>query len=449
MTGLSWQSLRTRLVAGSLAFLSRRSDRDVRDRQHLRADMESAISAQQYSTVSLIASEIHRSVNERSAILDRLARHWAATATCAAPAPRHCSSPRPARPAVQLGVVVECDGPAPGQHTVLPRPHRHRLRRPAFRLRCGRRQGRHQPATRRQRTGVRSSPTRPADPGAGRAPPGSVGRHQPQAKPNFLDQISTASTATGDFLSPTPDHAPSSPRPTSAGDADRPHQGQSGTTIISAGTKARVSRSARGGRGTVVVGQDRQHRLADAVGPAHPGSLPGRPADAQRLTSRRWRRTLLASLIAGWWVRRQLQPLERSAVLLDEMRQARVRASPSRSGGTTDRQSWPTPSTGCSSPSSTRKPCFAKGRHRAGAQDPRPHPRHGLSVLPAPEWYRRLPFASDAVRDIYRSALTWWNRRHQHPGAPRPRRPGTLLQLAPPVGHQHGTLARGLPYSPP
>ena len=38
------------------------------------ADMEAAISAQQHSTVSLIASEIDRSLNERNKILGELAR---------------------------------------------------------------------------------------------------------------------------------------------------------------------------------------------------------------------------------------------------------------------------------------------------------------------------------------------------------------------------------------
>ena len=59
MTGLSWQALRTRLVAGALcASVASIWIVTLVIGQYLRADMEAAISAQQYSTVSLIASEI-------------------------------------------------------------------------------------------------------------------------------------------------------------------------------------------------------------------------------------------------------------------------------------------------------------------------------------------------------------------------------------------------------
>ena len=75
MTGLSWQALRTRLVAGALcASVASIWIVTLVIGKYLRADMEAAISAQQYSTVSLIASEIERSVSERSAILGKLAR---------------------------------------------------------------------------------------------------------------------------------------------------------------------------------------------------------------------------------------------------------------------------------------------------------------------------------------------------------------------------------------
>ncbi len=75
MTGLSWQSLRTRLVAGALcASVASIWIVTLVIDKYLRADMEAAISAQQYSTVALIASEIERSVNERGAILGKLAR---------------------------------------------------------------------------------------------------------------------------------------------------------------------------------------------------------------------------------------------------------------------------------------------------------------------------------------------------------------------------------------
>lgn len=67
---LNWNSLRTRLAIGVLCstlislwvvtlFISR----------YLRQDMEAAISSQQYSTVSLIAAELDRSVKERQTAL--------------------------------------------------------------------------------------------------------------------------------------------------------------------------------------------------------------------------------------------------------------------------------------------------------------------------------------------------------------------------------------------
>ena len=75
MTRLSWQSLRTRLVAGAVcASVVSIWIVTLVIGSYLRSDMELAISAQQFSTVSLIASEVRRSVNERSAIVESLAQ---------------------------------------------------------------------------------------------------------------------------------------------------------------------------------------------------------------------------------------------------------------------------------------------------------------------------------------------------------------------------------------
>ncbi len=72
--GLRWQSVRTRIVVGvvctsllSLWAIAYSVGRQLRD------DMQAAISAQQFSTVSLIASEIDRSVKERSTAINELA----------------------------------------------------------------------------------------------------------------------------------------------------------------------------------------------------------------------------------------------------------------------------------------------------------------------------------------------------------------------------------------
>ena len=73
-----WQSLRTRLVVGAIgtAIISLWGV-TLLISHLLRKDMEAAISSQQYSTVSLIAAEIDRSVDERMNILAETARRLA------------------------------------------------------------------------------------------------------------------------------------------------------------------------------------------------------------------------------------------------------------------------------------------------------------------------------------------------------------------------------------
>jgi len=73
--GLRWQSLRTRLVVGVLsATVISLWLASFAMSQHLRQDMEAAISSQQFSTVSLIAAEIDRSLRERIDILTEASR---------------------------------------------------------------------------------------------------------------------------------------------------------------------------------------------------------------------------------------------------------------------------------------------------------------------------------------------------------------------------------------
>lgn len=75
MLGLpNWRSLQTRIAAGMLVVvLGILWAAEYSLSQSLRQDMESAISAQQYSTVSLIAKEIDRSILERLSIAESLA----------------------------------------------------------------------------------------------------------------------------------------------------------------------------------------------------------------------------------------------------------------------------------------------------------------------------------------------------------------------------------------
>ena len=75
MPGLpNWRSLQTRIAAGMLVVvLGILWAAEYSLSQSLRRDMEAAISAQQYSTVSLIAKEIDRSILERLSIAESLA----------------------------------------------------------------------------------------------------------------------------------------------------------------------------------------------------------------------------------------------------------------------------------------------------------------------------------------------------------------------------------------
>ncbi|WP_341647372.1 hypothetical protein [Thauera humireducens] len=89
------KSLRTRLTLGvlsavafSLLAMTWVVSRD------LRINMEAAISAQQYSTVSLIAAEIDRSVRERLDLLHELSRTITETMRAGTASSFTCSSGR-------------------------------------------------------------------------------------------------------------------------------------------------------------------------------------------------------------------------------------------------------------------------------------------------------------------------------------------------------------------
>jgi PAS domain S-box-containing protein len=77
---LNWRSLRTRITVGMLVVsLSVLWIAVLVLSQSLRRDMEETISAQQFSTISLIASEIDRSVRERMGIVESIAAHLSAS----------------------------------------------------------------------------------------------------------------------------------------------------------------------------------------------------------------------------------------------------------------------------------------------------------------------------------------------------------------------------------
>jgi hypothetical protein len=221
MTSLSWQSLRTRLVAGALcAAVASIWIVTLVIGKYLRADMEAAISAQQYSTVSLIASEIDRSVNSGTPSWASWPGAWAMPGGGWPRRQGLARIPVGAGADVQLGrdrAGCRWRGIAsvPGKHN-----------RVGGRLRG--------PELLRQAQGEQRAADHPAAAGpahrcpvltvaqAIRAPGGrfigAVLGVTNLHEPNFLDQVGSAKYGrTGISWSPMPGRAPMSPRPTSAG----------------------------------------------------------------------------------------------------------------------------------------------------------------------------------------------------------------------------------------
>ena len=331
MAGLSWQSLRTRLVAGALcASVVSIWIVTLIIGTYLRSDMELAISAQQYSTVSLIASGIHRSVNERSAIVENLAQRLGRLgAVDGASAQALLESQSGIDPLFNWGVVVtDADGVALASE-------------PAGHKSVGARHG-DLPFFAQLKTADKPVITPPTIGQRSGAP--VIGIAMPIRTPegryigvvigvinlresNFLDQISNAKYGrTGDFLvtdieSRSCIASSDKRRVMNVGPAagvnplyDRylaGHEG-SGVAVSSRGVEELSSSAKIGTTGW----------LMQSVLPTQEAFLVVRQMQ-RRLLFSAVALTLCAGLVAWWWVRRQLKPLERSAVLLDEMRQGR------------------------------------------------------------------------------------------------------------------------------
>ena len=331
MAGLSWQSLRTRLVAGALcASVASIWIVTLIIGTYLRSDMELAISAQQYSTVSLIASGIHRSVNERSAIVENLAQRLGRLgAVDGASAQALLESQSGIDPLFNWGVVVtDADGVALASE-------------PAGHKSVGARHG-DLPFFAQLKTADKPVITPPTIGQRSGAP--VIGIAMPIRTPegryvgavigvinlresNFLDQISNAKYGrTGDFLvtdieSRSCIASSDKRRVMNVGPAagvnplyDRylaGHEG-SGVAVSSRGVEELSSSAKIGTTGW----------LMQSVLPTQEAFLVVRQMQ-RRLLFSAVALTLCAGLVAWWWVRRQLKPLERSAVLLDEMRQGR------------------------------------------------------------------------------------------------------------------------------
>ena len=112
--------------------------------------------------------------------------------------------------------------------------------------------------------------------------------------------------------------------------------------------------------------------------------------------------TLLASLIAGWWVRRQLQPLERSAVLLDEMRQGTRPRQPLPVGRDDEIGKLANAFNGLLQSIVDQEALLAKVAATEQVRKILAHiPGMVFQYYQHPNGTGAFPFASDAVREIY------------------------------------------------
>ncbi len=328
MTGLSWQSLRTRLVAGALcASVASIWIVTLVIDKYLRADMEAAISAQQYSTVALIASEIDRSVSERSDILGKLARRLGdAGAVDGRAAQALLESQSGLEPMFNWGVIVlDAEGVAaasvPGK---LDRVGVGYGDSPFFAQLKQSDEPVLTPPLRGRRTGAPvftiAQAIRSPDGRFVGAVLGVTNLHEP----NFLDQVGSSKYGrTGDFL------VTDIRSRVYVASSDKRRVMQAGPA---AGVNAVYDRYIDGYEGSgVAVSSRGVEELSSSVKIGKTGWLMQSvlPTGEAFLVVRQMQHrllawavglTLFAGLVAWWWVRRQLKPLERSAERLDEMR---------------------------------------------------------------------------------------------------------------------------------
>ena len=328
MIKFSWHSLRTRLVAGVLCasvlsvwvvvfFIGK----------YLRADMEAAISAQQYSAVSLVASEIERSVGERINILEALAGRLTRLPADPAAGQALLDTQTGLDPLFNWGIMVlDAGGTAiasvPARHE---RSGTHYGDRDFFReLVATGKPLITEPLTGR-RTGVPVITIAVPIFSPDQRLIGAVLGITNMGKPNFLDQISQAKYGrTGDFFvtdtrarmfiasSDKQRVLKKGPPPGVNAVYDSYINGRQGSGVaVSSRGVEELSSSVRIGNTPWVM----QSVLPTAEAFAVVREM------QQRLLIAGLTFTLFAGAFAWWWVRRQLRPLERSAVLLDEMRQ--------------------------------------------------------------------------------------------------------------------------------
>ncbi len=327
MFKLSWHSLRTRLVAGVLGasvlsvwvivfFVGK----------YLRADMEAAISAQQFSAVSLVASEIERSVGERTAILESLARRLTTLPPGMAASQAMLDAQSGLDPLFNWGIMVlDAEGEAiasvPAAHE---RRGTHYGDRTFFNeLKASGKPFITEPLTGRRTNAAVITIAVPVLSATGQMV-GAVLGITNMEQPNFLDQISRAKYGrTGDFFvtdTRTRMFIASSDKQRVLKKGPPPGVNAVYDSYIEGHEGSGVAVSSRG-----VEELSSSVRIKNTPWTMQ-SVLPTTEAFAvvrqmqRRLLLAAASFTLLAGLFAWWWVRRQLLPLERAAVLLDQMR---------------------------------------------------------------------------------------------------------------------------------
>ncbi|WP_428828139.1 ATP-binding protein [Azonexus sp. IMCC34842] len=332
---LNWRSLRTRIAVGMLiAFLTVLWLSVLSLSHTLRRDMEATISAQQFSTISLIASEIDRSIRERLSMVGSIADKLSGTALDGDQVQTYLDQRDVPESVFNWGIIVlDAHG-----ITIASTPAEHKRRGVDFS---------HYPGVAEALAGQRSFVTDPlfsqysqqplvamltaiTDP-AGKTVGAVIGITN-LARPNFFDEVSAAKYGlTGNFVVTAPrtrTYVASSDKQRVMKAGPPPGVNPVYDSYINGREGSGTARSSRG-----VVELSSSKRIA-STGWLMQSVL---PADEAFASIRAMQRHLLiislgltglAILISWWWLRRQLQPLSEASELLAAMREGKIPRQP-------------------------------------------------------------------------------------------------------------------------
>ncbi|WP_265941760.1 ATP-binding protein [Dechloromonas sp. A34] len=331
-----WQSLRTRLTIGvlivSLAVLWATA---LALSQSLRRDMEATISAQQFSTVSLLAKEIDRSVRERMSIAESIAGKLSREILQTPDATQAYLEQHDVPPSIfNWGIIIiDASGRA-----IASMPQRLNRRGVDFSAYVGVQE------TLRQGRSTITDPLvsqHSQQPVVGMLIPihapegkviGAVIGVTNLAEPNFFDEISAAKYGnTGDFLVTAPVtrvFVASSDKRRVMKAGPPPGLNPVYDRYIDGYEGSGVARSSRG-----VVELSSSKRIA-STGWLMQSVLPTDEAFASIRAMQRHlilislALSILATLISWWWLRRQLAPLTEAAAMIGEMRDGTIPRQP-------------------------------------------------------------------------------------------------------------------------